>query len=141
MSFSASSQLISKISKLFKCAFVQAFCDVTLACDGGSIKCHKMVLAASSPYFHKLFMETSCDHPIVFLKVCSTIIVLISKNFLKIIMLEIVPDMPLAENNWHYLQFYHFTSQFLVEISWLILYYKSNHRKVIAFLLRIGCCK
>ena len=27
-----------------------------------------MVLAASSPYFHKLFMETSCDHPIVFLK-------------------------------------------------------------------------
>jgi hypothetical protein len=50
---------------------LQAFCDVTLACDGGSIKCHKMVLAASSPYFHKLFMETSCDHPIVFLKVGS----------------------------------------------------------------------
>ena len=47
----------------------EAFTDVTLACDGGSIKCHKMVLAACSNYFQKLFMENNCEHPIVFLKV------------------------------------------------------------------------
>jgi len=91
LSISASSQLISGISNLFKCAFVQAFCDVTLACDGGSIKCHKMVLAASSPYFHKLFMETSCDHPIVFLKVYNHCAYF--KEFFSTIMLEILPGM------------------------------------------------
>ena len=47
----------------------EAFADVTLACDGGSLKCHKIVLAASSDYFQKLFMENSSEHPIVFLKV------------------------------------------------------------------------
>ena len=47
----------------------EAFTDVTLACDGGSLKCHKIVLAASSDYFQKLFMENSSEHPIVFLKV------------------------------------------------------------------------
>jgi len=47
---------------------VEAFCDVTLAVDGASIKCHKMVLAACSTYFQSLFMENTCKHPIVFLK-------------------------------------------------------------------------
>lgn len=46
----------------------EAFTDVTLACDGGSIKCHKIVLAASSDYFQKLFMDSASEHPIVFLK-------------------------------------------------------------------------
>merc|ERR1719445_2810100 len=46
----------------------EAFADVTLACDGGSLKCHKIVLAASSDYFQKLFMDSNSDHPIVFLK-------------------------------------------------------------------------
>jgi len=46
----------------------EAFCDVTLACDGGSIKCHKLILSACSTYFEKLFIENSCEHPIVFLK-------------------------------------------------------------------------
>ena len=48
---------------------VEAFCDVTLAVDGASLKCHKMVLAACSTYFQNLFMENTCKHPIVFLKV------------------------------------------------------------------------
>ena len=47
----------------------EAFTDVTLACDGGSLKCHKIVLAASSDYFQKLFIDNSSEHPIVFLKV------------------------------------------------------------------------
>jgi hypothetical protein len=46
----------------------EAFCDVTLACDGGSLKCHKIVLAASSDYFQKLFIDNNSEHPIVFLK-------------------------------------------------------------------------
>lgn len=49
--------------------YFQAFCDVTLACDGGSLKCHKIVLAASSDYFQKLFIDNNSEHPIVFLKV------------------------------------------------------------------------
>lgn len=47
----------------------EAFTDVTLAVDGGlSIKCHKMVLAACSPYFQTLFINLPCKHPIVILK-------------------------------------------------------------------------
>ncbi|KAF5269770.1 hypothetical protein FQA39_LY08551 [Lamprigera yunnana] len=47
----------------------EAFTDVTLACDGGSpIKCHKIVLAACSPYFQSLFASLSCKHPVVVLK-------------------------------------------------------------------------
>lgn len=46
----------------------EAFCDVTLACDGASIKAHKMILSACSSYFQHLFMENTCEHPIVFLK-------------------------------------------------------------------------
>ena len=48
---------------------LEAFCDVTLAVEGASLKCHKMVLAACSDYFQNLFMDNTCKHPIVFLKV------------------------------------------------------------------------
>ena len=60
------SNMLSVFDKLLQS---EAFCDVTLACDGGSLKCHKIVLAASSDYFQKLFMENNSEHPIVFLKV------------------------------------------------------------------------
>lgn len=47
----------------------EAFTDVTLACEGGSpIKCHRMVLAACSPYFQSLFTDLPCKHPVVVLK-------------------------------------------------------------------------
>ena len=46
----------------------KSFCDVTIACDGASVKCHKMILSACSAYFQQLFMENTCEHPIVFLK-------------------------------------------------------------------------
>ncbi|GAB6019217.1 hypothetical protein CHUAL_000828 [Chamberlinius hualienensis] len=46
----------------------EALVDVTLACDGLSIKAHKVVLSACSPYFQSLFLENPCQHPIVFLK-------------------------------------------------------------------------
>lgn len=41
---------------------------MTLACDGHSIKAHKMVLSACSPYFKQLFVDNPCQHPIVILK-------------------------------------------------------------------------
>lgn len=42
--------------------------DCTVACDGASIKAHKMVLAACSPYFQNLFISNPCKHPIIILK-------------------------------------------------------------------------
>lgn len=46
----------------------EAFTDVTLAVDGASIRCHKMVLAACSGYFHNLFAEHVANNVIVVLK-------------------------------------------------------------------------
>ncbi|ODM90410.1 Protein bric-a-brac 2 [Orchesella cincta] len=46
----------------------EAFVDVTLACDGHSLKAHKMVLSACSPFFQTLFFDNPCSHPIVILK-------------------------------------------------------------------------
>ena len=43
----------------------ESFVDVTLTTDEGqSLKCHKVVLSACSPYFQQLFMENPCQHPI-----------------------------------------------------------------------------
>ncbi|KAF2905924.1 hypothetical protein ILUMI_00253 [Ignelater luminosus] len=42
--------------------------DVTLTCEGISIKAHKIILSACSPYFRAVFKENPCPHPIVILK-------------------------------------------------------------------------
>src|SRR5277367_2794869 len=44
------------------------FVDVTLSCEGHSLKAHKLVLSACSPYFHNLFVENPCQHPIVIMR-------------------------------------------------------------------------
>ncbi|XP_054708190.1 protein bric-a-brac 2-like [Uloborus diversus] len=41
--------------------------DVTLSCEGHSLKAHKLILSACSPYFQSLFTENPCQHPIVFM--------------------------------------------------------------------------
>lgn len=46
----------------------ESFVDVTLACDGQSIKAHKMVLSACSPYFQALLYDNPCQHPIVIMR-------------------------------------------------------------------------
>lgn len=46
----------------------ERFVDVTLACEGQLIKAHKMVLSASSSYFHDIFTTTPCSHPVVIMK-------------------------------------------------------------------------
>lgn len=43
----------------------ETFTDVTLAVEGQSLKAHKMVLSACSPYFQALFVDNPEKHPIV----------------------------------------------------------------------------
>lgn len=45
----------------------EAFVDVTLACQGLSMKVHKVVLSACSSFFRDLFQANPCKHPIVFM--------------------------------------------------------------------------
>ena len=46
-----------------------AFTDVTLACvDGKQLEAHKVILAASSPFFQNLLRKNKHAHPIVYLK-------------------------------------------------------------------------
>ena len=45
------------------------FSDVTLACeDGQQLEAHRAILAASSPYFQKLFRRNKHIHPLVFMR-------------------------------------------------------------------------
>ncbi|XP_046665515.1 uncharacterized protein LOC124357617 [Homalodisca vitripennis] len=46
----------------------EQFVDVTLACEGQSLKCHKILLAACSPYFYELLSGAACKHPIIMFK-------------------------------------------------------------------------
>ncbi|XP_061395950.1 protein bric-a-brac 2, partial [Musca vetustissima] len=46
----------------------ESFVDVTLACEGHSIKAHKMILSACSPYFQALFYDNPCQHPIIIMR-------------------------------------------------------------------------
>ncbi|XP_054734575.1 protein bric-a-brac 1-like [Anastrepha obliqua] len=59
------SNLMSVFDQLLQ---TESFVDVTLACDGHSIKAHKMILSACSPYFQMLFSDTPCQHPIVIMR-------------------------------------------------------------------------
>ena len=44
------------------------FADVTLACEDQSIKAHKVVLSASSPFFKKLLKTHSHPQPLIYMK-------------------------------------------------------------------------
>ncbi|XP_067633047.1 transcription activator GAGA isoform X2 [Eurosta solidaginis] len=44
-----------------------SFVDVTLSCEHGSLKAHKVVLSACSSYFQKLLLENPCKHPTIIL--------------------------------------------------------------------------
>merc|ERR1712223_1696073 len=42
--------------------------DVSLTCSTGqTVRCHKVLLAAASPYFQRLFSESGAKHPVVIL--------------------------------------------------------------------------
>ena len=45
------------------------FSDVTLACeDGQQVEAHKVILAASSPFFQKLLRQNRHPHPLIFMR-------------------------------------------------------------------------
>ena len=45
------------------------FADVTLACeDGQQVTAHRVILAASSPFFQKLLRRNKHSHPLIFMK-------------------------------------------------------------------------
>jgi len=45
------------------------FSDVTLACeDGQQIGAHKVILAATSPFFHNLFRKNKHPHPLIYMR-------------------------------------------------------------------------
>jgi len=46
----------------------EALVDCTLVCEDTSIRAHKVVLSACSPYFQKIFTDNPCKHPIIVLK-------------------------------------------------------------------------
>ncbi|XP_008556258.1 protein tramtrack, beta isoform isoform X1 [Microplitis demolitor] len=46
----------------------EEFVDVTLACEGRSLKCHKMILSSCSDYLAALLRENPCQHPIILMK-------------------------------------------------------------------------
>ncbi|GLH00388.1 Protein tramtrack, beta isoform [Gryllus bimaculatus] len=46
----------------------ESFCDVTLACEGKTLRAHKVVLSACSTYFDSIFSQYEEKNPIVILK-------------------------------------------------------------------------
>lgn len=60
---------LSSIGKLFEKLYEdELLVDVTISCKDGSIKAHKLILSASSPYFHKVFNENPCKHPTLIMR-------------------------------------------------------------------------
>ena len=59
------------------------FTDVTLACeDGQQVEAHKVILAASSPFFKKLLRENNHPHPLVYMRALESELHQNTKNFL-----------------------------------------------------------
>ncbi|XP_045522176.1 sex determination protein fruitless-like isoform X3 [Pieris brassicae] len=60
---------LQNLSQLFTTIYSSsALADVTLSCRDGTLKAHKLVLSACSPYFEQIFKDNPCQHPTVILK-------------------------------------------------------------------------
>ena len=44
------------------------FTDVTLACEDNQVEAHKVILAASSPFFKRILKKNPHSHPLIYLK-------------------------------------------------------------------------
>lgn len=80
----------------------ESFVDVTLACNDQSIKAHKMVLSACSPYFQNLFFDNPCQHPIIIMRdvkwtELKAIVEFMYKGEIKVSQAEIGPLLRVAE--------------------------------------------
>ncbi|KAL3273942.1 hypothetical protein HHI36_015365 [Cryptolaemus montrouzieri] len=59
---------LENISDAFRTLYTEEqLSDVTIHCKEGSVKAHKLILAASSPYFCKVFRENRNEYPIIIL--------------------------------------------------------------------------
>ena len=59
------------------------FDDVTLACeDGEQVEAHKLILAASSPFFQKLLKANKHSHPLIYMRGVKSEILLVIIDFL-----------------------------------------------------------
>ncbi|XP_075992347.1 uncharacterized protein LOC142987454 [Anticarsia gemmatalis] len=57
---------VSHVTEAFNVLrFENDLVDVTLCCDGGKIKAHRMLLSACSTYFKQIFRENPCQHPVI----------------------------------------------------------------------------
>lgn len=63
-----SDKYLENISDAFKTLYnEEQLSDVTICCKEGSLKAHKLILAANSPYFCKIFRENRNEFPILIL--------------------------------------------------------------------------
>ena len=59
------------------------FADVTLACeDGQQLEAHKVILAASSPFFQKLLGKNKHPHPLIYMRGMKSVDMLAIIDFL-----------------------------------------------------------
>lgn len=60
---------LANLSGLFEALYKSgSLTDATLACQGGMLRAHRLVLAACSPYFERVFKEHYTEQPILILK-------------------------------------------------------------------------
>lgn len=60
---------LPSIGKLFEKLYEdELLVDVTISCRDGNIKAHKIILSASSPYFHNVFNDNPCKHPTLIMR-------------------------------------------------------------------------
>lgn len=60
---------LANLSGLFEGLYKSgSLTDTTLACQGGMLRAHRLVLAACSPYFERVFKEHYGEQPILILK-------------------------------------------------------------------------
>jgi len=60
---------LANLSGLFEALYRSgSLTDATLACQGGMLRAHRLVLAACSPYFERVFKEHCTEQPILILK-------------------------------------------------------------------------
>ncbi|XP_017772811.1 PREDICTED: protein jim lovell [Nicrophorus vespilloides] len=59
------SHILSAFESLLQ---AETLVDVTLVCAETSVRAHKVVLSACSPFFQRIFSENPCKHPVIVLK-------------------------------------------------------------------------
>ena len=59
------------------------FADVTLACeDGHQIEAHKVILAASSPFFQAILKKNKHSHPLIYMRGIKSVDIMAIVDFL-----------------------------------------------------------